>query len=406
MSALGQTVDDYWDGLVSGKSGVAPLSLKGIEAYPCRIGAEVRDFDPTDFVDRKESRRLARFAQFAVAAAAGALEDAGLPRLDGLNDEERSRVGVLLGTGIGGYPEIEAACRVMIQRGGMRLSPYFTPMMLPNMASANVSRIYGATGFMGTSITACAAGTQAIGEALEVVRRGGADMMITGGAEAGICEVGLGGFSTIHALSTRRNEEPEKASRPFDADRDGFVPGEGAGILIIESLEHALARGARVYVEVAGWGVTSDAYHLVHPPEDGAGAARCIEAALADAGVGIDDIDYINAHGTSTPINDAAETRAIRTVLGDRAGAVPVSSTKSMIGHGLGASGGLEAIACVKTIQDGVIHPTINYETPDPDCDLDYVPNQARKAKVRTAISNNFGFGGQNACLVLREYEA
>ncbi|MEE8363256.1 MAG: beta-ketoacyl synthase N-terminal-like domain-containing protein [Dehalococcoidia bacterium] len=239
-----------------------------------------------------------------------------------------------------------------------------------------------------------------------MVRRGGADVMITGGAEAGICEVGLGGFSTIHALSTRRNEEPEKASRPFDADRDGFVPGEGAGILIIESLEHALARGARVYVEVAGWGVTSDAYHLVHPPEDGAGAARCIEAALADAGVGIDDIDYINAHGTSTPINDAAETRAIRTVFGDRAGAVPVSSTKSMIGHGLGASGGLEAIACVKTIQDGVIHPTINYETPDPDCDLDYVPNQARKAKVRTAISNNFGFGGQNACLVLREYEA
>ena len=292
----------------------------------------------------------------------------------------------------------------MVKRSGTRISPYYIPMMLPNMAAANVSRVYGATGYIGTTITACAAGTQSIGEAAEVIRRGGADVMVAGGAEAGICEIGLGGFSTIHALSTNSNETPEKASRPFDAERDGFVPAEGSGILILEDLEHALNRGAEILGEVGGWGVTSDAHHLVHPPEDGAGAVRAMQMALNDAGIQPGDVDYINAHGTSTPVNDAAETLAIKTVFGENAVKTPISSTKSMIGHSLGASGGLEAVAAIRTIRDGVIHPTVNYENPDPACDLDYVPNEAREATVNTVLSNSFGFGGQNACVVLKRY--
>ncbi|MDA1256588.1 MAG: beta-ketoacyl-ACP synthase II [Chloroflexi bacterium] len=405
VSALGQDVETFWSGLKAGKSGVSPLPLEGIEDYPCRIGATVQDFDPTRFMDRKESRRLARFSQLAVAAAAEALESAGFGRLDGLSDDERTRFGVLLGTGIGGYPETEAAARVMVARSGMRISPYYIPMMLPNMAAANVSRVYGTTGYIGTTITACAAGTQALGEAAEVIRRGGADVMVAGGAEAGICEIGLGGFATIHALSTSSNEAPEKASRPFDAERDGFVPAEGSGILILEGLDHAQARSATILAELSGWGVTSDAHHLVHPPEDGAGAVRCMQMALDDAGIGPEQVDYINAHGTSTPVNDAAETRAIKQVFGEAARNTPISSTKSMLGHSLGASGGLEAAAALCTIRDGVIHPTINYEHPDPACDLDYVPNVAREADVNTVLSNSFGFGGQNACVVLRRFE-
>ena len=405
ISAIGHDVESFWNALKAGKSGVTPLPLEGIDDYPCRIGATVQNFDPTQYMDRKESRRLARFAQFAVVAAAEALESAGLGRMENLSDEERTRHGVLLGTGIGGYPETEAAARVMVKRSGTRISPYYIPMMLPNMAAANVSRVYGATGYIGTTITACAAGTQAIGEATEVIRRGGADVMVAGGTEAGICEIGLGGFSTIHALSTTNNETPEKASRPFDAKRDGFVPAEGSGILILEDLEHALDRGAPIIGEIAGWGVTSDAHHLVHPPEDGAGAVRAMQMALDDAGIGPGDIDYINAHGTSTPVNDAVETRAIKKVFGESAAKTPISSTKSMIGHSLGASGGLEAAAALRTIRDGVIHPTINYENPDPDCDLDYVPNVAREVNVNTVLSNSFGFGGQNACLVLRRFE-
>ena len=405
ISAIGHDVESFWNALKAGKSGVTPLPLEDIDDYPCRIGATVQNFDPTQYMDRKESRRLARFAQFAVVAAAEALESAGLGRMENLSDEERTRHGVLLGTGIGGYPETEAAARVMVKRSGTRISPYYIPMMLPNMAAANVSRVYGATGYIGTTITACAAGTQAIGEATEVIRRGGADVMVAGGTEAGICEIGLGGFSTIHALSTTNNETPEKASRPFDAKRDGFVPAEGSGILILEDLEHALDRGAPIIGEIAGWGVTSDAHHLVHPPEDGAGAVRAMQMALDDAGIGPGDIDYINAHGTSTPVNDAVETRAIKKVFGESAATTPISSTKSMIGHSLGASGGLEAAAALRTIRDGVIHPTINYENPDPDCDLDYVPNVAREVNVNTVLSNSFGFGGQNACLVLRRFE-
>ncbi|MCH7739750.1 MAG: beta-ketoacyl-ACP synthase II, partial [Chloroflexi bacterium] len=287
----------------------------------------------------------------------------------------------------------------------MKITPFYIPSMLINMASANVSRIFGAIGYNNTCVTACAAGTQAIGEAAEVIRRGDADVMITGGAEAGICQLGMGGFSTIHALTTRYNDTPEKASRPFDADRDGFAPAEGAATLILETEEHAMDRGARIYAEIAGFGVTADAYHLVQPHAEGLGAMRSMRKAIKSAGLTPDDIDYINAHGTSTPMNDAAETKAVKGVFGERAGQVPISSTKSMIGHSLGASGALEAVAVIKTIQDNIIHPTINYETPDPDCDLDYVPNEARAVTVDVALTNSFGFGGQNASLVIRRFE-
>ncbi len=399
LTCLGLSVDEFWEGLKAGRSGIAPLTLTETEGYTCKIGGEVREFDPTKYVDRKEARRLGRFSQLAVGATVEAVEDA---RLD-MQAEDPDRVAVLLGCGAGGLPETDKQSRIMARRHGMRMSPFFIPMMLANMASANVSRIFGATGYTNTCITACAAGTQAIGEAAEVIRRGAADVVITGGTEAGICELGLGGFCTIHALTTR-NDDPERASRPFDMDRDGFAPAEGAGIIILESEERAVARGADFSVEVAGWGVTSDAYHLVQPHADGTGAAKAILVALEDAGLDVEDIDYVNAHGTSTPANDKSETLAIKQALGDHAYKVPVSSTKSMIGHSLGAAGAMEAIACVKTIEDGVVHPTINYETPDPDCDLDYVPNVMREAAVDIALSNSFGFGGQNACLILRRH--
>jgi len=400
LSALGNSVDDLWSGLRAGRSGIALLTQVDTEGYSCKVGGEVRGYDPTTVVDRRDARRMGRFSQLAVGAATEAIKDSGL----GLGGEDRERVGVLLGTGSGGLIETDQQSRIMVARGGMRMSPFFMVMMLPNMAAANVSRLFGVTGYNNTCITACAAGTHAIGDAANVIRRGGADVMIAGGTEAGICELGLGAFCTIHAL-TSRNDEPEKASRPFDADRDGFAPAEGAGILILESLEHAQARNASIVAEVVGYGVTSDAYHLVQPHAEGVGAANAILGALTDAGMTPDDIDYINAHGTSTPLNDASETKAIKRAFGDRAYGVPISSTKSMIGHGLGAAGALEAIATIKTIADGVIHPTINYETPDPDCDLDYVPNTAREADVTTALSNSFGFGGQNGCLIFRKFE-
>ena len=401
LSPLGKSVDELWSGLKAGRSGIAPLTLMDTEGFPCKIGGEVPEFDPTDYLDRKESRRLARFAQLAVGATAEAVANAGLD-LEAVGAE---RVGVIVGSGAGGLPETEEQARTLVNRGGMRISPYYIPMMLANMASANVSRIFGAAGYTNTTITACAAGTQALGEAAQVIRRGVADVMIAGGAEAGICQLGMGGFCNIHALTTHWNDEPERASRPFDADRDGFAPAEGAAILILESEEHALDRGAEIHAELAGAGVTSDAYHLVQPPEDGAGAARAMRMALLDAGLAVEDVDYVNAHGTSTPLNDASETNAIKAVFGEGARAVPISSTKSMIGHSLGASGAIEAVVALKTIEEGVIHPTVNYETPDPACDLDYVPNVAREARVDTVLSNSFGFGGQNACLVFRRYK-
>ena len=400
ITPLGQTPDSFWRNLVAGRSGIGPMTLCDPTGYPCRIAGEVTDFDPEQYINAREARRMARFSQLAVAAALSAVESS---RLD-ISKEDAFRVGVTLGNGNGGFPTLEENCRILAGRGGMRMSPFFFPMVLPNMAAANVSRFTGTRGYNSTATTACAASNQAIGEALEAIRRGVADVMLAGGTEAGISQLGLAGFAVMRALSTR-NEEPEKASRPFDAQRDGFVPAEGAVVLVLESLEHATHRGADILVELAGFGCTSDAAHAVQPEESGASAAEAMRLALADAGEPLDQVGYINAHGTSTPLNDTLETVAIKRLFGDLAYQVPVSSTKSMIGHALGGSGALEAVACVKTITDGVIHPTINYQVPDPDCDLDYVPNQARKSDVRVALSNAFGFGGQNACLVFRRFE-
>ena len=400
MSPLGESVAEYWQGLVEGRSGIDHMKITDPTQFPCKYSGEVLDFDPTDYMDRKEARRMARFSQFAVAAAGQAIEDAALD----LDAEDRERVGVVLGNGAGGYPETEEAVRTLVDRGGMKISPFYMPSMLCNMAAANVSRLNGIYGYTNTVVTACAAGTQGIGEAAEVIRRGSADVIISGGTEAGLCQLGQGGFNVIRAL-TRNPDDATKVSRPFDANRDGFIPAEGAGILILERLEHALDRGANILAEILGQASSSDAFHLVQPDDAGRGAARAIRWALADGGVGVDEIDYISAHGTSTQLNDLAETKAIKLAFGERAHSVPISSAKSMIGHALGGAGALEAVACVMTIRDGVIHPTINYETPDPECDLDYVPNVARHQTVDTTLSNNFGFGGQNACLVLRRYE-
>jgi len=400
ITPLGESVAAFWDGLIHGRSGIGPMTLADPTGYSSRIAGEVTGFEPEKYIDRREVRRLARFSQLAVVATNEAMANAGLR--DGNYDGERT--GVLLGNGNGGYPEIEQAMRLIVNRGGARLSPFYFPTTLPNMAAANLSRLIGAKGYSGTVTTACAASSQSIGEAAEIIRRGAADIMISGGTEAGISELGLAGFSAMRALSTR-NEEPEKASRPFDAGRDGFVPGEGAGILVLEALDHALRRSAPILAEVIGFGCSSDAYHQFQPAEDGAGAARAILWSLENAGIGPHQVDYINAHGTSTPLNDTAETAAIKRVFGDLAYKVPVSSTKSMIGHALGGAGGMEAVACVQTILNGTIHPTINQETPDPTCDLDYVPNEARKQAVTTVLSNSFGFGGQNTCLVFRAYD-
>ncbi len=400
VTPLGLTTEEFWHNLVEGISGVGPMTLCDPSSFPCQIAGELKGFDPGQYINTKEARRMARFSQLGVAAALMATEDAGLD----MSNEDRFRVGVLLGNGNGGFPTTEEGCRVLVEKGGMRMSPFFFPMILPNMAAANVSRVIGAKGYNSTVTTACAASNQAIGEALEVVRRGTAEVMYTGGADAGISQLGLGGFAVMRALSTR-NEDPQKASRPFDIKRDGFVPAEGSAVIIIESLEHALDRGANILCELAGFGCTSDAYHAVQPEESGESTIMAMRWALEDAEVSLDQVDYINAHGTSTPLNDSVESQAIKGLFGDLAYTIPVSSTKSMIGHSLGAAGALEAVPCIRSITDGIIHPTINYEFPDPECDLDYVPNTARKVDVRVVLSNAFGFGGQNACLVFKKYE-
>jgi len=401
MTPLGESVSEFWEGLTAGRSGIGPMKQADPTDYPCQISGEVSDFDPERYIEKREARRMARFSQLAVAAAYEAFHHARISK--GLVNGER--MGVILGNGAGGFPTIDASMRILVDQGGMRISPFFFPMILANMASGNLSRTFGALGPSSTISTACAASTQAIGDAAETIRRGAADVMITGGAEAGISQLGLAGFSMMRALSTR-NDAPQHASRPFDADRDGFVPAEGAGILIVESMEHALRRDAQVLAEVLGYGVSSDGHHQFQPDDDGAGAARAIRWAMEDAGIGPQEVGYINAHGTSTPLNDASETAAIKRVFGDTAYKVPISSTKSMIGHALGAAGGMEAVACVQTMRTGIIHPTMNYTTPDPECDLDYVPNEARKQEVQYILSNSFGFGGQNACLVFGRYEA
>ena len=400
ITPLGQTPQQFWQNLTAGQSGIGPMTLCDPAGYPCRIAGEVRDFDPAQYIDRREARRMARFSQLAVAAAVTAIASADLR----MEREDPYQVGVILGNGNGGFPTLEENCRILAARGGMRMSPFFFPMVLPNMATANVSHRLGAKGYNSTATTACAASNQALGEALQLIRQGSAEVMLAGGTEAGISQLGLAGFAVMRALSTR-NDEPEKASRPFDADRDGFVPAEGAAILVLESLEHAQARHADILAELAGFGCTADAGHLVQPEETGGSAAAAMRRAVADAGLDLAAVDYINAHGTSTPLNDAVETTAIKRLFGDRAYGIPISSTKAMIGHSLGASGALEAVACVSALTSGIIHPTINYETSDPACDLDYVPNTARRQEVRVALSNAFGFGGQNACLVFRKFE-
>jgi len=399
MTPLGETPEEYWKNLVAGTSGIGPMTLCDPEGYPCQISGEVSGFDPDTYIGNKEARRMARFTQLAVAAALQAVEAADYD----ISKDDPYRVGVLLGNGNGGFPTLEENCRILADRGGMRMSPFFFPMILPNMAAAAVSRYTGAHGYNSTATTACAASNQAMGEAVSVIRRGAADVMLAGGTEAGISLLGLSGFAVMRALSTR-NDEPQKASRPFDAGRDGFIPSEGSVIMVLESLEHAIGRGANILAELAGFGSTSDAGHPVQPEESGVSAAAAMHIALNDAQVSLNQVDYINAHGTSTPLNDALETVAIKRLFGDLAHKIPISSTKSMIGHSLGAAGSLDAAACVKTITEAAIHPTVNYDVPDPECDLDYVPNQSRAADVQVALSNAFGFGGQNACLVFRKY--
>ena len=398
MSPLGETVDEFWDGLSSGRSGIGKITQCDTDGFPGDIAGEVTGFDAGQYANPKETRRMARFSQFAVAAASTAIEDSGI---DVAHNNER--IGVVMGNGNGGFPTTEDNAKILFEKGGMRVSPFFIPMILPNMAAAQVSRIFNLTGYTSTVITACAAGNQAIGEAYEAIRRGAADVIVAGGCEAGISRIGLGGFHVIRALS-RYEGDPKSASKPFDSNRDGFVPAEGAGVLVIESLEHAIARGAEIKGEIIGYAVSSDAYHAVQPDENGEGAARAIKWAIKNAGKRFSDIDYINAHGTSTPLNDASETKAIKLAFGDLAYKIPISSNKSMIGHALGGAGAIEAVASLKTIQANLIPPTINYETPDPKCDLDYVPNVARKSEVDTVLSNNFGFGGQNACVIFSSY--
>jgi 3-oxoacyl-[acyl-carrier-protein] synthase II len=400
LTPLGLTVDEFWQGLVEGRSGIGRTTRCDVSGLTCQISGEVKGFEPRDYMDHKEARRMARFSQLIVAAARMGLEDAGI----NLGREKQERMGVLVGNGIGGFPEVEEGFQIIQQKGGMRLNPFFMPVILPNMAAGQISMMFGLKGFSSTITTACAAATQAMGDAVEVIRQNKADIMVAGGTEAAITPMGVAGFCVMKALSSR-NDEPAKASRPFDAKRDGFVPSEGAGVLILESLEHAQRRGARIYAEVAGVGITSDAYHVTAPDTEGDGGMRAMSLAIEDAGLKPSDIDYINAHGTSTPINDSIETLAIKRLFGDYAYKLCISSTKSMVGHLLGGSGAVEAIASIKAITEGVIHPTINYEYPDPDCDLDYVPNVARKKNVNAVLSNSFGFGGQNACLVFRRFE-
>jgi 3-oxoacyl-[acyl-carrier-protein] synthase II len=400
VTALGQDVETFWANLVAGKSGVGMIENFDVTEYPTRIAAEIKDFNLEKYVDKKEARRMDRFVQFAVAASLDALKDANLNVKE---DTDPERVGVSVGSGIGGLGTWEEQHKILLEKGPKRVSPFFIPMMIANMGSGQISMITGAKGPNTTAVTACATGTHSIGDSFKLIQRGDADVMICGGAEATISPTGVAGFCALRAMSTR-NEEPEKASRPFDVDRDGFVMGEGAGILIVESLEHAQKRGARIYAEIIGYGMSGDAHHMTEPDPDG--AARCMVKAFKDAGITPDEIDYINAHGTSTPIGDKSETIAIKKAFGDHAYKVAVSSTKSMTGHLLGAAGGVEAVICGLTIKHGLIPPTINLDNQDPECDLDYVPNTARPAQVDMAMSNSFGFGGHNATIILKKFEA
>jgi 3-oxoacyl-[acyl-carrier-protein] synthase II len=393
VSPVGVGIDAMWDSISNGRSGVGPITSFDASAYPVRFAACVDDWDPSPWIEPKEARRLSRFQQFALASAVMAVEDAGLE----IDEGNADRVGVIVGSGIGGLATMEEQKTVLEEKGPARVSPFLVPMMIVDLAAGHISIRLGAKGINYAPVSACATGTHSIGEAGEAIRRGDADVVIAGGFDCGVTPLGLAGFSSARSLSTR-NDDPQGASRPFDADRDGFVMGEGGAILVLEELEHARSRDAKIYAELSGYGASADAYHLTAPDPSGDGARRAMRQALERAGVAPSAVDYINAHGTSTGLGDAAETGAIKQVFG--ADAPPVSSTKSMTGHLLGGAGSLEAAICVLAMRDGVLPPTINYATPDPECDLDYVPNTAREADIRSALSNSFGFGGHNATLL------
>ncbi|MEW9111467.1 beta-ketoacyl-ACP synthase II [Cytobacillus gottheilii] len=398
VTPLGNNAQTSWGNVKEGKSGVGPLTRLNADEYPAKVAAEVKDFNAEEFIDRKDARKMDRFTHYAIAASLMAVEDAKLE----INDQNAERIGVWIGSGIGGMETFENQFETFLNRGYRRVSPFFVPMMIPDMATGQVSITLGAKGFNSCTVTACATGTNSIGDAFKVIQRGDADAMITGGAEAPITRMSVAGFCANTALST--NPDPQTASRPFDKNRDGFVIGEGAGILVLEEMEHALARGAEIYAEIVGYGATGDAYHITAPAPGGEGGARAMKMAINDGGLTPEDIDYINAHGTSTDYNDKFETLAIKEVFGDHAYKLAVSSTKSMTGHLLGAAGGVEAIFTLMAMKENILPPTINYETPDPECDLDYVPNQAREKEIKAAMSNSLGFGGHNATIVFKKF--
>jgi len=400
VTPLGTGMEKTWNSLIQGKSGVGRITKFDSTGFDTQIAAEVKDFAPENFIDKKEARRMDIFIQYAVASAIMAMEDAQFK----ITPENAERVGVVVGAGLGGLTTIESFHKVLLEKGPGRISPFFIPMLIVNEAPGQISMRFGAKGPNSSVVTACATGSHNIGDAWKMIQRGDADAILAGGVESTITPLAVGGFNAMKALSTR-NSEPERASRPFDKDRDGFVIGEGSGIILLEEMEDARRRGARIYAEIVGYGLTGDAYHITAPAPDGEGAARCMAMALRDAGMRPEEVDYINAHGTSTDYNDLYETIAIKTVFKEHARKVPISSTKSMTGHLLGGAGGVESIIAILTIARGVIPPTINYDTPDPNCDLDYVPNAARKAEVRVAMSNSFGFGGTNAVLIFKKFE-
>ena len=401
LTALGNT-GQTWQALLRGESGVGPITRFDASNFPTRIAAEIKGFDPSAFIDRKEIKKMDTFVQYAMAAASLAVSDAGLGVFGA---EEGARAGVIIGSGIGGFATIEREHETLTRQGPRRVSPFFIPSTIVNLAAGQVSIRFRARGPNSAPCTACAAGSHAVGDAFRIIQHGDADIMIAGGSEAAITPLAVAGFDALKALSTR-NDDPARASRPFDRERDGFVLGEGSGILILEELEHARARGARIYAEMAGYGMSGDAYHMTAPPPDGDGAVRAISMTLRDAGISPGQVDYVNAHGTSTPPNDRTETAALRAVFGEHAHRLSVSSTKSMIGHLLGAAGAVEAAVTALSISEGIIHPTINLEFPDPECDLDYVPQGPRRGDIRYALSNSFGFGGTNACLLLKNFTA
>ncbi|GMG78090.1 beta-ketoacyl-ACP synthase II [Bacillus safensis] len=400
LTPLGNDVESTWKNALAGVSGVGPITRVDSSEYTAKVAAELKDFNIEDYMEKKEARKMARFTQYAVVAAQKALEDSRLE----ITDEIAPRVGVWVGSGIGGLETFEEQFEVYSNKGARRVSPFFVPMMIPDMATGQISIALGAKGVNSCTVTACATGTNSIGDAFKVIQRGDADAMITGGTEAPLTKMSFAGFCANKALST--NPDPKTASRPFDKNRDGFVMGEGAGIIVLEELEHALKRGATIYAEIVGYGSTGDAYHITAPAPNGEGGVRAMKEAIRDAGLSVEDIDYINAHGTSTPYNDKFETMAIKEVFGEHANKLAISSTKSMTGHLLGAAGGVEAIFSVLAIKDSVLPPTINLETPDEECDLDYVANEARSKEVQVALSNSLGFGGHNATIIFKKYEA